>query len=121
MVTLAPARCSVIAAVNPRAPQPITAISRVPVFIAFSATYTGNRVKPALTPSPPPLTPGIYREFRTNDPDNSRPDSSPGTAGDSTPDTWKTHEIPAFTTSAGLYRSTFGRPQRHCASRPATL
>jgi hypothetical protein len=49
---------------------------------------------------------------------SSHPDSSPDTAGDSTPDAWKSHRNPTVTPAVCHDRSTSGRPRRLSAGRP---
>ena len=77
-----------------------------------------NRVTPALTPSRPLVTPRFCRGLHTRRCRSSHRDSSPDTAGDSTPDAWKSHRISAFTFAAGTLRSTFSRPRSPSTGRP---
>jgi hypothetical protein len=73
---------------------------------------------PPTTPSPPPVTPRVRREPHTLLSRSTHWDSSQDTAGDSSPDRWKSHEIPTFVASVDLYRSTFSRLRnRSCGRR----
>jgi hypothetical protein len=93
--------------------QPAFSCRKTRIHLVTPWRPVGTLGVPSSTPSPPNMTPQIYREFHTSDSDSSHPDSSPGTAGESTPDASKYHCSPAVTSLRVRHRST---SSRHCSS-----